>query len=75
MKRYVEIIAKFEPAGRLMPLEIVWKDGRHFEIDKVLEIRRASSLKAGGAGVRYKCMISGQERFLFLEDDRRWFVE
>jgi len=75
MKKYVEIIAKFEPGGRLMPLEIVWDDGRRFEIDKILEIRKASSPKVGGAGIRYKCMIYGQERFLFLEDNCRWFVE
>lgn len=75
MKKYVEILAKFEPSGRLMPLEIIWDDGRKFEIDKIVEIRRAASFKAGGAGLRYKCMICGKERFLFLEDNSRWFVE
>ena len=37
--------------------------------------RRAASLKAGGAGVRYRCRIQHQERYLYLEEDQRWFVE
>ena len=38
------------------------------------DIRYAASLKAGGAGIRYTCMILGKERFLFLEENR-WFVD
>ena len=43
-------------------------------IDKVTDVRYAASLKAGGAGIRYTCQISGKERYLFLED-QRWFVD
>jgi len=75
MKKIVEVTAKFELGGRVMPLEIIWEDGRRFEIDRVLEIRRAASLKAGGTGIRYKCMICGHERYLFLEENSSWFVE
>lgn len=49
-------------------------DGRAFRIDRVLEVRRAASLKAGGVGWRYKCRIQGRERYLFYEDPA-WFVE
>ena len=74
-KVYVGVEAVFSPEGRLMPRAILWPDGRRFPIDRVLEIRRAPSLKAGGAGLRYRCRIQHQERYLFLEDDQRWFVE
>jgi hypothetical protein len=74
-KVYVGVEAVFSPEGRLMPRAILWPDGRRFPIDRVLEIRRAPSLKAGGAGVRYRCRIQHQERYLFLEEDQRWFVE
>ncbi|MGE5612998.1 MAG: hypothetical protein ACM3XR_01180 [Bacillota bacterium] len=73
-KVYVEVIAKFTRDGNKIPLSIKWKDGRSFEIDKVTDIRRAASLKAGGHGIRYRCRICGKETYLWLEDDK-WFVD
>jgi len=45
---------------------IVWDDGRRFEVDRVLDVTKAASLKAGGRGTRYKCRIRGKEIYLFL---------
>ncbi|WP_330601097.1 hypothetical protein [Caproicibacter fermentans] len=45
-----------------------------YEIDRVLDVRPAASLKAGGAGIRYTCRIQGREKYLWREQDR-WFVE
>ena len=74
-KRYVEVIVKCSPAGEIIPLAIYWPDnGELYEIDKVLDIRPAASLKAGGAGIRYQCRIQGKETFLWLEENK-WFVE
>lgn len=73
-KVFVEVIAKFTTDGRKVPLTIRWEDGRSFNIDRVTDIRRAASLKAGGRGTRYKCRIKGKETYLWLEDDK-WFVE
>ena len=44
------------------------------EIDRVLDVRPAASLKAGGAGLRYTVRIGRTETYLFLEETR-WFVE
>ena len=74
MKQFVSVEAKFDTVGNLLPLCICWEDGRKFEIDRITDIRYAASLKAGGAGIRYTCMILGKERFLFLEENR-WFVD
>lgn len=74
MKEYISVTARFDPDGNLLPVKIHWKDGRSFDIDRVLDIRYAASLKAGGAGLRYSCRILGQQKYLFLEDNR-WFVE
>lgn len=60
--------------GSVVPNAIVWDDGRIFEIDKVLDKRRAASLKGGGTGIRYTVQIDGKEKFMFL-DDYTWFVE
>ena len=74
MKQYVSVTAAFDPDGNILPLRINWADGRHFEIDRVTDIRYAASLKAGGAGIRYTCRIKGHERYIFLEENR-WFIE
>lgn len=74
MKEFISVTARFDPDGNLLPMKIHWKDGRSFDIDKILDIRYAASHNAGGAGIRYSCRIMGQQKFLFLEDNR-WFVD
>ena len=74
MKKYVDVVANMKSDGSILPLKITWEDGREYLIDKVEDIRRAASLKAGGCGLRFSCKICGQTRFLFLED-YRWFIE
>ena len=73
-KIYVKVNADFALDGKIIPKSIVWEDGRTFTIDDVTDIRRAASLKAGGQGTRYTCMIEVKERYLFYEDPL-WFVE
>ncbi len=73
-KVYVAVKAQFMPDGKLLPFAITWETGKEFEIDRVVDVRRAASLKAGGAGIRYTVTISGHQTYLFLEEDR-WFVE
>ncbi len=75
VKKYVEVTAVFAEDGKLKPIKVHWEDGRCFEIDRIVDIRRAASLKAGGCGMRYTCIISGQRSYLFYDDSGRWFVE
>lgn len=74
MRKNITVIAKMQENGKIIPLSIQWQDGRIFEIDKILDIRKKASTKGGGKGLRYTCKISNQERFLWL-DDYVWFVE
>lgn len=74
MKQYVAVEARFDEGGGLRPLCIIWEDGRRFTVDRVTDVRRAASLKAGGTGLRYRCLIGGRERYLYYEDPK-WFVE
>ncbi|MBP5281249.1 MAG: hypothetical protein J6Z22_01985 [Lachnospiraceae bacterium] len=74
-KVYVDVKARFSKDGVLTPMSIVWKDGTEYEIQSVKDVCRAVSLKAGGAGMRYTCMISGHESHLYYEDNNLWFVE
>lgn len=73
MKNYIEVFARFDLDGNIIPLAIKVEDNR-YEVDRVLDIRPAASLKSGGAGIRYTCNIMGKRTYLFLEETR-WFME
>ena len=66
--------ARHELDGREVPVSIVWEDGRVFTVDRVLDRRRAASLKGGGIGMRFICRICGRRVVLF-EDEGKWFME
>ncbi len=74
-KVYVDVMAVFTQDGRLIPKSLRWEDGTVYEISRVLDARRACSLKAGGTGMRYTCIVNGKEMHLFYEDNNKWFVE
>lgn len=82
-KVYVDVTVDFGHNGVMLPREITWEDGRRFEIDRVLDIRQAAALKAGGQGDRYTIRVRGKESYLFFERSAnltgnvigRWFVE
>lgn len=83
IKVYVQVIVKFDENGTMLPRFIVWETGERFEVDRVLDIRQAASLRCGGQGDRYTVMICGKQRYLFFERNAsitgcnigRWFVE
>ena len=74
-RKYVEVYAVFELDGRIKPLSLTWDDGESYEVDRILDVRQAAALKAGGNGLRYTCLFGGKQRYLFLQDDHRGFVE
>ena len=74
MKINLQVNADFDLDGNIRPRAITWEDGRVFEIDRILDVRQAASLKAGGLGIRYICRIRGKEVRLFNEEGH-WFME
>ena len=75
-KVYVEVNADHSADGKVIPNYFVWEDGHRYEIDRVIDVRRAASLKAGGIGVRYTVKVSGKQAYMWLEDGGcRWFME
>ena len=82
-KVYVRVRADFSEEGIMLPREITWEDGKKFEIDRIIDIRQAPALKAGGQGDRYTIMVRGNQSYLFFERSSnltgnvigRWFVE
>ena len=73
-RAYVKVVVEVSPEGKVRPLDVEWEDGRRFEVDRLLDVRRAAATKAGGQGMRYTVRILGRETYLF-EDEGRWFVE
>lgn len=74
MRKNVTVLARMLDSGNIVPLEIVWEDGRIYKIDKILDKRKTASTKGGGAGIRYTIRIGTNERYLFL-DEYIWFIE
>ena len=82
-KVYVAVKAAFNEDGVMLPREITWEDGTKYAIDRVLDIRQAAAMKAGGQGDRYTIMVHGKQSYLFFERSTnltgnnigRWFVE
>jgi hypothetical protein len=79
-KVYVGVNANFisdekSQKGRILPTFFTWEDGKRYDIDKIIEVKNAVSLKVGGQGVRYTCLVMGKVINLFLEDGNNWFVE
>ena len=83
VKVYVPVEVCFDENGRMLPRSITWEDGKKYEIDRVIDIRPAPALKAGGQGDRYTIRIAGKQSYLFFERAAtvsgcnlgRWFVE
>ena len=73
-KQFISVNALFDKDKGILPQFIIWDDGNCYEIDRILDVRRAASLKAGSLGIRYTVRIQNKERYLFLDDDK-WFVE
>ena len=77
-KVYVAVNEDRLEDGTLRPISFVWEDGRRYAVDRILDVRPAASLKAGGCGMRYTVTIQGRQRYMFLEEDHgvdRWFME
>ncbi|MCL2046945.1 MAG: hypothetical protein FWG88_11265 [Oscillospiraceae bacterium] len=77
-KVYVDVTEIRQKDGKLIPMSFIWEDGNSYDIDRIIDIRRAASLKAGGAGLRYTIRVKNRDTFMFLEEDSgvgKWFME
>ena len=72
-KRYVPVLVRFDPEGKMRPMVIEFDEAHKYSVDKVLDVRRAACQSVGGVGDRYTCRIQGKEAYLWFEKGR-WFV-
>ena len=73
-RTYVRVLVDVDEGGSAHPMRIYWEDGRCFDVDKLVDARRAPAAQTGGQGMRYTCRVLGKCVYLF-EDGGRWFVE
>jgi len=75
-KTIVGVIAKHDMQGKVTPLKVIWPDSRQFSVDRIIDVRMAGAMKAGGHGTCYICRIHGKEVNLFFDSlNRQWFIE
>lgn len=73
IKKYVPVLVHFDQEGKMTPVMIEYDEGRKFEIDKIIDVRRAACQSVGGVGDRYTVRIQGRDSYLWFEKGR-WFV-
>ena len=71
---YVDMLVEHKASGDILPKALIWRDGRRFEIDEILNFYFISPAGTQGMHKCYLCRIKGQEREIY-EDKGRWFVE
>ena len=73
-RAYVKVVVEVSAEGNVRPMEVEWEDGRRFEVDRLLDVRRAAATKAGGQGMPFPLPFLGPAPFLF-DDAARWFLD
>ena len=78
-KLYVPVLLYVSADGKITPKQIkAGYEGEWVRIDKVTDSRRRASLRAGGVGMRYTCVVNheGVVKNIYLFDEcGKWFIE
>ena len=74
-KVYVDVTVRFNRDGVVSPVSFIWEDVAAYDIDRVVNVRRAASTRAGGTGIMFTCIVDGRKSHLFYEENNRWFME
>lgn len=51
--------------GFVRPIRFRAEERESMHIDRVIDVRPAAVLKAGGQGIRYTCMVEDKQLYLF----------
>ncbi len=71
-KVYVGVRCFCRETGDVVPLSVTWRDGRVWEIRRVLHTSRSPD--GAFEGVRYAVLIGNAEKYLYRAGSR-WYVE
>lgn len=84
-KEYVDVVCRLTRDGAVEPVTVMWRDGRCFTVDEVLEYGCYGEETRGVRQARYRVRFGGHETDLYLErrdavdevgepEDLRWWV-
>ena len=74
----VPISSQLAARHPVVPLRLLTGEGNKIYIDRVTDIQRRASMKAGGLGDRYTCMATFgecQREIYVYKDGDEWFME
>lgn len=74
MKVYVEVFARFDTDGVMIPVAFTWEDGKRFLIDQVKTRQRCASQTDGSTGIMFVVKVKGRDCHLYYDFDK-WFME
>lgn len=66
-REYVDVYARFGRDGAIEPVCVMWKDGRSFRVDEVMETGGFGALVRGRQTARYRVRFGRHETDLYLE--------
>lgn len=66
-REYVDVYCRMGRDGAIEPACVVWRDGRSFPIDEVLEPGHFGSTARGRQTARYRVRLGRHETDLYLE--------
>ena len=78
-KLYVDVLARTNVSGDILPIRVIWPDGRAFTIDEILDARPFGPTVQGVSTAVYTCRFGGHRADLYLERAAkeahlRWWV-
>jgi hypothetical protein len=73
-KVFLRVDCECTPDGDIQPVRFLWINKRWYDVDLIVDVRRAPSLKVGGKGICYTCRVKDRIIRLFRDGDR-WYLE
>ena len=70
-KLYVNVRCDHHPDGTLKPRQIIWEDGRTWEIRRTLHV--AEPVEDEFEGIRYTVLIGSAEKYIY-RIGTKWYV-
>lgn len=74
VKHYVSVLVLHRVDGCLVPVSILWDDGRRFDVELLRDGTQKRCEKTPGYALAFHVAIKGKPRYLY-KDAAGWFVE
>lgn len=66
-REYVDVYCRMGRDGTILPVRVLWRDGRSFPVDEVVEAGGFGAMVRGRQTARYRVRMGRHETDLYLE--------